>query len=87
MNIGALERFAADYEREQGEIAIPLIPETTGKKNCSCWFRAPAGLTVAGELAKLGHRVTISKLCMKQVVFLYMGYLNLDFQRKLLRQR
>ncbi|MEK6647108.1 MAG: NADPH-dependent glutamate synthase [Candidatus Firestonebacteria bacterium] len=58
VNIGALERFAADYEREQGEIAIPLIPETTGKK-IAVVGSGPAGLTVAGELAKLGHRVTI----------------------------
>ncbi len=56
--IGNLERFAADYEREQGEIDIPEIAPSTGKK-VAMVGSGPAGLTVAGDLIKLGHQVTI----------------------------
>lgn len=56
--IGNLERFAADYEREQGEVEIPEIAPPTGKK-VAIVGSGPAGLTVAGDLIKLGHQVTI----------------------------
>ena len=56
--IGHLERFVADYEREQGKIEVPHIAASTGKK-IACVGSGPAGLTVAGDLAKLGHSVTI----------------------------
>ncbi|MBD3348586.1 MAG: NADPH-dependent glutamate synthase [Candidatus Eisenbacteria bacterium] len=56
--IGRLERFAADYELEQGEVRAPSLPAPTGHK-VAVVGAGPAGLTVAGELAKLGHRVTV----------------------------
>jgi glutamate synthase (NADPH) small chain len=56
--IGRLERFAADFERLNSKIEAPEIPAWTGKKAAIVGC-GPAGLTVAGELAKLGHRVTI----------------------------
>ncbi|HOJ43452.1 MAG TPA: NADPH-dependent glutamate synthase, partial [Syntrophorhabdaceae bacterium] len=56
--IGRLERFAADYELSMGDVRIPPIPEKTGKK-VAVVGAGPAGLTVAGELAKKGHDVTI----------------------------
>ncbi len=56
--IGNLERFAADYEREQGEVEIPEVAAPTGKK-VAIVGSGPAGLTVAGDLIKLGHKVTI----------------------------
>lgn len=58
VSIGRLERFAADFEREQGEVAIPEIPKWTGKK-AAVVGAGPAGLTVAGDLVKKGHRVTM----------------------------
>jgi len=58
LSIGALERFAADYEREKGEVAIPEIPVWSGKK-VAVVGSGPAGLTAAGDLIKKGHRVTI----------------------------
>jgi len=57
VNIGALERFAADWERKRG-ISIPEIAPPTGKK-VAVVGSGPAGLTAAAELAKLGHEVTI----------------------------
>jgi glutamate synthase (NADPH/NADH) small chain len=56
--IGALERFAADYEREKGEVTVPEIPAWTGRK-VAVIGSGPAGLTAAGDLLKKGHRVTI----------------------------
>ncbi|MEA3223187.1 MAG: NADPH-dependent glutamate synthase [Thermodesulfobacteriota bacterium] len=56
--IGRLERFIADYERSQGEVSIPEIASPTGKK-IAIVGSGPSGLTVAGDLIKLGHDVTI----------------------------
>lgn len=56
--IGRLERFVADYERAQGKIKIPELPPPTGKK-VAIVGSGPAGLTVAGDLVRLGHKVTI----------------------------
>jgi len=55
--IGALERFVADYELKRG-LKIPSVAEKTGKR-VAVVGSGPAGLTVAGDLAKLGHDVTI----------------------------
>ena len=56
--IGNLERFVADYERDKNAIEMPPIPEPTGK-NVAVVGSGPAGLTAAGELAKMGHKVKI----------------------------
>lgn len=56
--IGRLERFAADAARERGEvIAIPAIPADAPQ--VAVVGSGPAGLTAAGDLAKLGYRVTV----------------------------
>ncbi|WP_292379726.1 NADPH-dependent glutamate synthase [Methanosarcina sp. UBA289] len=55
--IGRLERFCADYERQQG-VKVPEIPEPSGKK-VAVVGSGPAGLTAAADLAKLGHKVTV----------------------------
>jgi glutamate synthase (NADPH/NADH) small chain len=56
--IGRLERFVADYEFDQGEVRIPKRQPQTGKM-VAVIGAGPAGLTAAGELCKMGHRVTI----------------------------
>jgi glutamate synthase (NADPH/NADH) small chain len=56
--IGRLERFVADWERASGKTTIPAIPPSTGRK-IAVIGAGPAGLTCAGDLAKLGHTVTI----------------------------
>lgn len=56
--VGRLERFVADYERETGEIVIPEKAPATGI-NIAVVGSGPAGLTVAGDLVKMGHEVTI----------------------------
>jgi glutamate synthase (NADPH/NADH) small chain len=56
--IGNLERFVSDVERQQGQVFIPQLESPTGKK-AAVIGAGPAGLTVAGELAKKGHQVTV----------------------------
>ncbi len=56
--IGRLERFAADYERNAGKVTIPPSTKATGKK-IAVIGAGPAGLTIAGDLVKLGYDVTI----------------------------
>jgi len=56
--VGRLERFAADYELQHGDVRVPELPKPTGKK-VAVIGAGPAGLTVAGELSKKGHEVTV----------------------------
>ncbi len=58
VKIGYLERFVADYERENNLTKVPKINKKTGKK-VAIAGAGPAGLTVAGDLVKMGHDVTI----------------------------
>ena len=56
--IGYLERFAADYERDSGQISVPEIKEKNGIK-VAVVGSGPAGLSFAGDMAKLGYDVTV----------------------------
>ena len=56
--IGYLERFAADFERESGQISVPEIKEKNGIK-VAVVGSGPAGLSFAGDMAKLGYDVTV----------------------------
>lgn len=56
--IGYLERFAADFERESGNIVIPEIGQSKGIKVAAVGS-GPAGLSFAGEMAKKGYDVTV----------------------------
>jgi glutamate synthase (NADPH/NADH) small chain len=54
--IGRLERFLADWERQNAEVAIPVLPAPTGKK-VAIVGAGPAGITAAADLVRLGHHV------------------------------
>ena len=56
--IGYLERFAADYERESGQISLPEVAQPNGIK-VAVIGSGPAGLSFAGDMAKLGYEVTV----------------------------
>ena len=56
--IGYLERFAADYERESGQISVPEIAAKNGVK-IAVVGSGPAGLSFAGDMAKMGYDVTV----------------------------
>ncbi|MCD6289287.1 MAG: NAD(P)-dependent oxidoreductase [Anaerolineae bacterium] len=55
--LGKLEMFVADYKREHGT-SVFTLPTPTGKR-AAVVGAGPAGLTVADELAKRGHAVTV----------------------------
>lgn len=57
VSIGKLERFVADWAREHG-ISPEKSEETNGRK-VAVIGSGPAGVTCAGDLAKLGYEVTI----------------------------
>jgi glutamate synthase (NADPH/NADH) small chain len=56
--IGRLERFVADWERETGKVTVPAVKPATGKK-VAVIGSGPAGLTVAADIAREGHAVTV----------------------------
>jgi len=58
VNIGRLERYVADWEREQGLIETPAVKPETGKK-VGIIGTGPAGLTVAADVRREGHSVTL----------------------------
>ena len=57
VGIGRLERFVADWHRENVHTA-PVVPASNGHK-VAIIGAGPAGLTAAGDLAKLGYKVTV----------------------------
>ncbi|MGC3978819.1 MAG: NADPH-dependent glutamate synthase [Paludibacteraceae bacterium] len=56
--IGYLERFAADFERESGQVSIPETAPANGVK-IAVVGSGPAGLAFAGDMAKYGYDVTV----------------------------
>ena len=56
--IGYLERFAADYERESGQMALPEMSPANGTK-VAVVGSGPAGLSFAGDMAKRGFDVYV----------------------------
>ena len=56
--IGYLERFAADYERESGQMSLPKVEAPNGIR-VAVVGSGPAGLSFAGDMAKLGYSVTV----------------------------
>ena len=56
--IGYLERFAADYERESGHVAVPEVAEKNGIK-VAVVGSGPASLSFAGDMVKKGYEVTV----------------------------
>ena len=56
--IGYLERFAADYERESGNISLPKMAPANSIK-VAVVGSGPAGLSFAGDMAKRGYDVYV----------------------------
>lgn len=56
--IGYLERFAADFERESGQMAIPEVAAPNGIK-IAVIGSGPSGLSFAGDMVKKGYEVTV----------------------------
>lgn len=61
IHLGRLEAFVADYQREVEGLPVAEVPQPTGWR-VAVVGSGPAGLTVAEELAKLGHAVTVLEM-------------------------
>lgn len=57
VSIGKLERFTADWARKNG--IVPKAPEHKNGRKVAVIGSGPAGLTCAGDLARMGYDVTI----------------------------
>lgn len=58
VSIGRLERFIADWERENGSVKTPKVEAETGKR-VAIVGSGPAGLVVAADVRRKGHSVTV----------------------------
>lgn len=58
VNIGGLERYAADTARAEGALKPPVPAAATGKK-VICIGSGPSSLACAAELRRAGHEVTV----------------------------
>ena len=56
--IGYLERFAADYERESGQMTLPKVAPSNGIK-VAVVGSGPSGLSFAGDMVKRGYEVYV----------------------------
>jgi glutamate synthase (NADPH/NADH) small chain len=59
INIGALERYAADYETDIRISEYPVIRKNKVSAKVAVAGSGPAGLTCAADLAKMGYQVTV----------------------------
>ena len=57
VGIGRLERFVADWHREN--VNVPAAMPTPNGHKVAVIGAGPSGLTVAGDLAKMGYKVTV----------------------------
>ena len=82
ISIGKLERFVADWARENGIKPTPAA-QKNGKK-VAVIGSGPAGLTCAGDLAKLGYDVTIFEALheagIKLILMRCAGFNNVDLK-------
>jgi glutamate synthase (NADPH/NADH) small chain len=83
--VGYLERYVADWAREHRDQLPQLKPPPTGKK-VAIVGSGPAGLTAAGELAKLGHEVTIYEALHKPGGVLVYGIPEFRLPKKIVAQ-
>jgi len=58
VSIGRVERYVADFERTSGKSEVPAVKPETGKK-VAVIGSGPAGITVAADVRREGHAVTM----------------------------
>ncbi len=85
LGIGYLERFVADYERRQGELALPDKSPPTGKR-VAIIGSGPAGLSAAGDLVLKGHDVTVFEALHEPGGVLIYGIPEFRLPKEIVRQ-
>ncbi len=84
VSIGRLERFVADWERENGEIETPEVKPDTGRK-VAVVGSGPASLVVAADTRREGHSVTIFEAFHKPGGVMIYGIPEFRLPKKIVR--
>ncbi|TFG65359.1 MAG: NADPH-dependent glutamate synthase [Spirochaetales bacterium] len=85
VSIGRLERFAADWERAQGDAAVPEIKPSTGKKVAVIGC-GPASITAAADIRREGHDVVIFEAFHKPGGVMVYGIPEFRLPKKIVEQ-
>ena len=86
VSIGKLESFIADYERKHGGVPLPVMAPSTGKK-VGIIGSGPAGLAVAEELAKRGHKCVVFESWPVPGGVLLYGIPNFKMRKEILQDK
>ena len=85
VSIGRLERFAADWERDHGETPSLTVKPETGRR-VGVIGSGPAGITVAADVRREGHAVTLFEAFHKPGGVLQYGIPEFRLPKKVVRQ-
>ncbi len=85
LGVGNLERFVADHERSQGQLALPPKAPSTGKR-VAIIGSGPAGLAAAGDLVLKGHDVTVFEALHEAGGVLIYGIPEFRLPKEIVRQ-
>jgi len=85
VSIGRLERFVADWERENGLVEVPAVKPPTGKK-VGIIGTGPAGLTVAADVRREGHDVVLFEAFHKPGGVMVYGIPEFRLPKKIVQQ-
>ncbi len=83
--IGRLERYAADWERAQGAHTPPHVKPETGRR-VAVVGSGPAGITVAADVRREGHAVTVLEAFHKPGGVMVYGIPEFRLPKEIVRQ-
>ncbi|MEI8243612.1 MAG: NADPH-dependent glutamate synthase [bacterium] len=83
--IGRLERYVADLERESGQVCLPAVKPPSGRK-VAVIGTGPAGITVAADVRREGHDVTLFEAFHKPGGVLVYGIPEFRLPKRIVQQ-